>query len=137
MTSDPIADMLTRVRNALMVGKTTVAMPHSKIKVAIADILLEEGFIVGAKVLPNESGVPQPVLHLKLKYVGRHRERRPVIAGLKRISRPGRRIYAKRSEIPWVQSGMGISILSTPQGVVTGRKARALGVGGEILCHVW
>ncbi len=137
MTSDPIADMLTRIRNALMAGKLTVSMPHSKIKVAIAQILVDEGFISGIEVLPSESGLPQPEIHLKLKYIGRHRERRPVIAGLKRISRPGRRIYSKRSDISWVQSGMGISILSTPKGVVTGQNARKLGVGGEVLCHVW
>jgi small subunit ribosomal protein S8 len=137
MTSDPIADMLTRIRNALMAGKTTVSMPHSKIKAAIAQILVDEGFVSKMEVLPSESGLPQPVIHLKLKYIGRHRERRPVIAGLKRVSRPGRRIYSKRSEIPWVQSGMGIAILSTPKGVVTGQQARKLGVGGEVICHVW
>jgi small subunit ribosomal protein S8 len=137
MISDPIGDMLTRVRNALMVGKASVTLPHSKIKVAIAEILLEEGFISGVEVLPAEGSIPQPVLRLKLKYVGRHRERRPVITGIKRVSRPGRRIYAKRSEIPWVKSGMGIAILSTPKGVVSGQTARKLGVGGEVLCHVW
>ncbi len=137
MTSDPIADMLTRIRNALMAGQPTVSMPHSKIKVAIAQILMEEGFISDVEVMPSVSGLPQPEIHLKLKYIGRHRERRPVIAGLKRISRPGRRIYSKRSDIPWVQSGMGIAILSTPKGVVTGQNARKLGVGGEVLCHVW
>lgn len=134
MTSDPIADLLTRVRNGLIARHATVSMPHSKIKQAIADILLEEGFISGVEVLPER---PQAVLNLKLKYVGRRRERRPVITGLKRVSRPGRRVYAKRREIPWVQSGMGISILSTPRGVVTGQRARRLGVGGEVLCHVW
>ncbi len=134
MTSDPIADLLTRVRNSLIAGHTAVSMPHSKIKQAIADILLEEGFISGVEVLPER---PQAVLNLKLKYVGRRRERRPVITGLKRVSRPGRRVYAKRREIPWVQSGMGISILSTPKGVVSGQRARRLGVGGEVLCHVW
>lgn len=134
MTSDPIADLLTRVRNSLIAGHAAVSMPHNKIKQAIADILLEEGFISGVEVLPER---PQAVLNLKLKYVGRRRERRPVITGLKRVSRPGRRVYAKRREIPWVQSGMGISILSTPKGVVTGQRARRLGVGGEVLCHVW
>lgn len=134
MTSDPIADLLTRVRNGLIARHAAVSMPHSKIKQAIADILLEEGFISGVEVLPER---PQAVLNLKLKYVGRRRERRPVITGLKRVSRPGRRVYAKRREIPWVQSGMGISILSTPRGVVTGQRARRLGVGGEVLCHVW
>jgi len=134
MTNDPIADMLTRVRNALMAEKATVSMPGSKIKLAIAHILLDEGFIAGVDVLPEK---PQAVLSLKLKYIGRRRERRPVIAGLKRVSRPGRRIYTQRSEIPWVQSGLGIAILSTPKGVVTGQKARKLRVGGEVLCYVW
>ncbi len=134
MISDPIADMLTRVRNALMAGRASVSMPHSGIKLAIAKLLLEEGFISGVEVLPEK---PQPVLSLKLKYIGRRRSRRPVIAGLKRVSRPGKRIYTRRSDIPWVQSGMGIAILSTPKGVITGRRARRLGVGGEMLCHVW
>jgi len=134
MTSDPIADMLTRVRNALMAGHASVTMPSSKIKLAVAEILQEEGFIIGIQVLPEE---PQPVLLLKLKYVGRRRERRPVIQGLQRVSKPGRRIYTGKAEIPWIQSGMGITILSTSKGVMTGQKARRLGVGGEILCHVW
>jgi small subunit ribosomal protein S8 len=134
MISDPIADMLTRVRNAAMARHAAVAMPHSKIKRAIASILLEEGFISGVEVLPEK---PQAVLRLKLKYVGRRRERRPVIMGLKRVSRPGRRVYARRSEIPWVQSGMGIAVLSTPKGVITGQQARRMGVGGEVLCYIW
>jgi len=137
MISDPVADMLTRVRNASMAGHPNVLMPTSKIKVAVANILLEEGFISGVDVAPAENGGPQATLELKLKYIGRRRERRPVISSLKRVSRPGRRIYAKRSEIPWVKSGMGVAILSTPKGVVTGKKARRLGVGGEVLCYVW
>lgn len=134
MNNDPIADMLTRVRNALMAGHATVAMPNSKIKVAVAEILQEEGFITGIQVIPE---TPQALLLLKLKYVGRRRERRPVIQGLKRVSKPGRRIYTGKAEIPWIQSGMGVTILSTSKGVMTGQKARRLGVGGEILCHVW
>jgi len=134
MISDPIADMLTRVRNALMAGHSTVAMPSSTIKVAIAKILVDEGFIAGMEVIPEK---PQAILKLKLKYIGRRREKRPVIRGLKRVSKPGRRIYAKRTEIPWVQSGMGIAILSTPRGVVSGQEARKLKVGGEVLCFVW
>ena len=134
MISDPIADMLTRVRNALMAGRPSVSMPSSGIKLAIAKLLLEEGFITGVEVLPEK---PQPVLSLKLKYVGRRRSRRPVIAGMTRVRPPGRRIYTQRSDIPWIQSGMGIAILSTPKGVITGRRARRLGVGGEVLCHVW
>lgn len=134
MNNDPIADMLTRVRNALMAGHATVTMPNSKIKVAVAEILQEEGFITGIQVIPE---TPQALLLLKLKYVGRRRERRPVIQGLKRVSKPGRRIYTGKAEIPWIQSGMGVTILSTSKGVMTGQKARRLGVGGEILCHVW
>jgi small subunit ribosomal protein S8 len=134
MNNDPIADMLTRVRNALMAGHATVTMPSSKIKLAIAEILQEEGFITGMEVLPEK---PQAMLLLKLKYIGRRRERRPVIQGLERVSKPGRRIYTGKAEIPWVQSGMGVAILYTSKGVMTGQKARGLGVGGEILCHVW
>jgi small subunit ribosomal protein S8 len=134
MNNDPIADMLTRVRNALLAGHATVTMPSSKIKLAIAEILQEEGFIMGMEVLPEK---PQAMLLLKLKYIGRRRERRPVIQGLERVSKPGRRIYTGKAEIPWVQSGMGVAILSTSKGVMTGQKARGLGVGGEILCHVW
>ena len=137
MVSDPIADMLTRMRNALIAGKTSVSMPSSKLKVAIAKSMLEEGFIAGYELRPSDVGLPQPNLDIKLKYVGRRRDRRPVITGLERVSKPGRRVYTKRAEIPWVKSGMGIAILSTPKGVVTGKEARRLGVGGEVLCHVW
>jgi small subunit ribosomal protein S8 len=134
--TDPIADLLTRIRNAMLAGHTVVAMPSSKIKSAIAEILRDEGFIEGFEVAEVE-GKPQPVLRLTLKYVGERRERHPVINGLKRISRPGRRIYAGKAEIPWVRSGMGVAILSTPKGVMTGSRARQLGVGGEVLCQVW
>ena len=132
--TDPIADMLTRIRNALMAGHTTVAMPSSKMKVAIARILKDEGFIEDF-VVGDER--PQPVLRIRLKYVGQRRHRRPVITGLKRVSKPGRRIYVGKREIPWVLSGMGIAILSTPKGVLTEQQARRLGVGGEVLCYVW
>ncbi|MDW8326886.1 MAG: 30S ribosomal protein S8 [Anaerolineales bacterium] len=136
MYSDPIADMLTRIRNALMAGHATVSMPSSKLKLAIARILKEEGFIEDYQVLTTEGKV-QPSLRLVLKYVGQRREKRPVITGLERVSKPGRRIYTRKNEIPWVLSGMGIAILSTPRGVMTGAKARKLGVGGEVLCKVW
>jgi small subunit ribosomal protein S8 len=136
MHSDPIADMLTRIRNALMAGHATVSLPSSKLKLAIAQILKEEGFIEDYQVLTAEGKV-QPSLRLVLKYVGQRREKRPVISGLERVSKPGRRIYTRKSEIPWVLSGLGIAILSTPRGVMTGAKARKLGVGGEILCKVW
>jgi len=133
--SDPIADMLTRVRNALMAGQTTVIVPSSKIKVAIAEILKSEGYIDG---FSEDQGDPvHQVIRIKLKYVGERRERRPVISGLERVSKPGRRVYANKKEIPWVRSGIGIAILSTPKGVMTGQRARQLGVGGEVLCKVW
>lgn len=136
MHSDPIADMLTRIRNALMSGHLTVSVPSSKMKLAIAQILKEEGFIEDYQTVSTEGEV-QSALRLTLKYVGQRREKRPVITGLERISKPGRRIYSRKSEIPWVLSGMGIAILSTPQGVMTGAKARKLGVGGEVLCKIW
>ncbi|HWQ82920.1 MAG TPA: 30S ribosomal protein S8 [Anaerolineales bacterium] len=135
-TTDPISDMLTRVRNAVMAGHTMVALPSSKIKVAIAKIMKEEGYITNFEVVDGK--IPaQKVLRIRLKYVGERRERRPVITGLERISRPGRRVYSGKQEIPWVLSGMGIAIISTPKGVMTGQRARQMGVGGEVLCKVW
>jgi small subunit ribosomal protein S8 len=130
-TTDPIADMLTRIRNGLMVRKSFVLVPSSKIKVAIAQILLEEGFIQGYEVT-NER--PQPNIRLWLKY---DEKRRPIVSGLRRISRPGRRVYSGKQELPWVLSGLGIAIVSTPKGVMTDREARRTGVGGEVLCYVW
>ena len=134
--TDPIADMLTRIRNAALAGHTQVAMPSSKIKAEIAKILREEGFLDGFELADGEKA-GRKVLRLKLKYVGERREKKPVIAGLERISRPGRRIYTHKENIPWVLSGLGVAILSTPKGVMTGMRARQLGVGGEILCKVW
>ncbi len=134
--SDPIADFLTRIRNAVMAGNQNVSIPSSKIKVALAKILVEEGFIDGFEQVSIEDK-PQDALRIDLKYVGERRDRKPVITGLKRVSKPGRRIYVGRGEIPWVQSGLGIAILTTPKGVVTGVRARQLGVGGEVLCEVW
>ena len=134
--NDPIADMLTRVRNSLMIGQGLVAMPSTKIKAEIARILKEEGYIESFEVVVGEVAVRQ-TLRIKLKYVGERRQRKSVITGLERISRPGRRVYTHIKEIPWVLSGMGIAILSTPKGVMTGRRARQLGVGGEVLCKVW
>lgn len=134
--TDPIGDMLTRIRNAVMAGHATVSLPSSKIKVAIARILQEEGFLESLEEAAAEER-PGQVLRLKLKYVGERRARRAVINGLQRVSRPGRRIYRARREIPWVRSGMGVAILSTPKGVMTGTRARQLGVGGEVLCQVW
>jgi len=131
--NDTIADMLTRIRNAGMARHKYVVMPSSKMVEAIAKILKEEGFIQNYRVLPAS---PQNQIRIDLKYTkGRHPQF--IIRGLKRVSKPGRRVYTKRDDIPWVRSGLGIAILSTPKGVMTGRKARQLGVGGEILCYVW
>jgi small subunit ribosomal protein S8 len=131
MVNDPIADMLTRIRNAGLVQHSQVVMPASKIKVGIARILADEGFIQSYNVTDER---PQPNLVLKLKYSGKGV---PVINGLERVSRPGRRVYSSAQDIPWVRSGLGINIVSTPQGLMTGRKARRAKVGGEILCNVW
>jgi len=135
--SDPISDMLTRIRNAVMAGHTTVALPHSKIKADIAQILKEEGYISGVETVEDSNHPSHKVLRIRLKYIGERRERRSVITGLERVSRPGGRVYTGKTEIPWVLSGMGIAILSTPKGVMTGQRARQLGVGGEILARVW
>jgi small subunit ribosomal protein S8 len=134
--NDPIADMLTRVRNGVMTGQNLVAMPTSKIKVEIARIMKEEGYIESYEVVDGEKPVHK-ILRLRLKYVGERRQRQAVITGLERVSRPGRRVYTQKIDIPWVLSGIGIAILSTPKGVMTGQRARQLNVGGEILCKVW
>ena len=134
--NDPIADMLTRVRNAAMAGHALTAMPNSKLKVEIARILKDKGFLASFEVVEGEQAA-QKTLRLKIKYVGERREKRPVISGLERVSKPGRRVYTRKQDIPWVLSGIGVAILSTPKGVMTGARARQLGVGGEILCKVW
>ena len=134
--SDPIADMLTRVRNAVMAGQVMTAMPSSKMKAAIAQILKEEGFINDYEVVDGERP-GHKVLRIRLKYIGDRRSRRPVLTGLERVSRPGRRVYTGKRDIPWVLSGMGISIVSTPKGMMTGQKARKMGLGGEVVCKVW
>ncbi len=134
--NDPIADMLTRIRNGIMASQSVVAMPHSKLKAEIARILKEEGFIEGYEVVESDKPDVQ-ILRVKIKYVGERREKSAVITGLERISKPGRRVYSKKQDIPWVLAGMGIAILSTPKGVMTGQRARQLGIGGEILCKVW
>jgi small subunit ribosomal protein S8 len=132
--SDPIADMLTRIRNAMSRQHKTVSMPSSKLKLAIANVLKDEGYIVDFQTVEQS---PFPVLQITLKYVGDKKNRRSVITGLQRVSKPGRRVYVGKTEIPWVLSGMGISIVTTSQGVMTGHKARRLGVGGEVLCRIW
>jgi small subunit ribosomal protein S8 len=132
---DPIADMLTRIRNGLLAGHPLVAMPNSKMKTAVAGILKDEGYIEKYEVVTENS--PQGVLRVYLKYMGERRDRRPVITGLERVSRPGRRVYASKREIPRVLSGLGVTIVSTPKGIMTGARARKLGVGGEVICKVW
>ncbi len=127
--SDPIADMLTRIRNAQVVQKTAVAMPSSKVKVAIANVLKDEGYIEDFAVV---DAAGKSVLKIGLKYYAG----RPVIERLERVSRPGLRIYKGKDEIPSVMNGLGVAIVSTPKGVMTDRKARATGVGGEVICYV-
>jgi small subunit ribosomal protein S8 len=129
--TDPIADMLTRVRNGLLANHASVTMPSSRIKCDIAKILKEEGYI---KSFRHEDDGPQGTLSIELKY-GPHGER--VINGLERVSKPGRRVYIGREEIPDVLGGMGIAILSTSRGVLDGRSARQLGIGGEWICNIW
>lgn len=134
--SDPIADLLTRIRNALIVEQQVVAIPSSKLKLSIVEILKEEGFVDDFEEVQLD-GRPHKTIRIQLKYVGKRRERQSVINGLLRISKPGRRVYVGRQDIPWVQSGLGIAIMTTPKGVMTGVRARQLGVGGEVLCEVW
>jgi len=129
--NDPIADMLTRIRNACMARHTIVAMPSSKMKVAIAEILKREGFIRDFQI---EEGQPFDTIQITLKYTS---DRRPVITGLKRVSKPGLRIYTGRADIPRVRGGLGLSILSTPKGVMAGHEAWQEHVGGEVLCYIW
>jgi len=127
--SDPIADMLTRIRNAQVVQKTTVVMPSSKVKVAIANVLKDEGYIEDFAVAAADG---KSELKIGLKYYAG----RPVIERLERVSRPGLRIYKGKDDIPSVMNGLGVAIVSTPKGVMTDRKARATGVGGEVICYV-
>ena len=127
--SDPIADMLTRIRNAQMVDKTTVSMPASKVKAAIAQVLKDEGYIDGFQV---KSADGKNELEISLKYYAG----RPVIERIERVSRPGLRVYRGKGTLPQVQNGLGVAIVTTPAGVMTDRKARANGVGGEVLCYV-
>lgn len=135
MMSDPIADMLTRIRNGLMAGKGTVDVPSSKIKVEIARILKEEGYIEDYAIGTENS--PFPAITITLKYYGARRERKPVITSIERISKPGRRVYRGREDLPRVLSGSGIAIVTTPKGVMTAQQARRERVGGEVLCYVW
>jgi small subunit ribosomal protein S8 len=134
MISDPVGDMLTRIRNALMAGKAVVEVPNSKLKIEIARILKDEGFIEDFVVGEEK---PASIIYITLKYYGSRRERKPVITHLERISKPGRRIYRQKRDLPRVMSGIGIAIVTTPKGVMTAQQARRQGVGGEVLCYVW
>jgi small subunit ribosomal protein S8 len=133
MTTDPIADMLARIRNAILARHPRAEMPLSKVKVRIAEILKDEGFIDGFAV-QDAGDQPLGSLTITLKY---GRDRSSAIVGLKRVSRPGRRLYVKHTDLPKVMSGMGISIISTSRGVLTSRQAEQERVGGELLCEVW
>ena len=129
--SDPIADMLTRIRNAIMVRHDSVLIPASKIKLSIARFLKEEGFISDYEVLRSK---PHRVIKIYLKYSDKNQ---PVLSGLERVSKPGLRVYVQQKEIPRVYGGLGIAIVSTPKGVLTGQQAWRQGIGGELLCYVW
>jgi len=129
--NDPIADMLTRINNAIRVKKRDVSIPSSRIKVEIAKILKEEGYIHNFKVIDDNK---QGVLNLTLKYT---EDRRPAITGVRRVSKPGCRIYCQKDSIPKVLDGLGIAIISTSKGILTGKKCKEIGVGGEVLCYFW
>ena len=129
--TDPIADMLTRIRNANMVGHETVDVPASKMKKSIAEILRDEGYINDFEIIDDNK---QGVIRISLKY-GANKEH--VISGLKKISKPGLKVYAKRDQVPKVLGGLGIAIISTSKGIISDKKARQLGVGGEVICYVW
>ena len=130
--TDPISDMLTRIRNSIMVNHDAVAVPASKMKEAIAQILLDEGFIEGFEV--HRRGTPQANIRLYLHYRG---DGEPAISGLRRVSKPGLKVYVKKGEIPRPYGGLGVDSLSTSQGVMTGKNAYREGVGGELLCYIW
>ena len=129
--TDPIADMLTRIRNANTVGHDTVDVPASKMKKSIAEILTEEGYIKGFELIDDSK---QGVIRIQMKY-GADKER--VISGIKKISKPGLKVYAKAEDVPKVLGGLGIAIVSTSKGVISDREARTLGIGGEVICYVW
>jgi len=131
MLTDPVADMLTRIRNAVSAKHDSVTLPSSKMKVAIARVLKEEGFIRDFMVEPEG---PRSLLKIELGYTGR---KEPVLSGIKRVSKPGLRVYVQKREIPRVLGGLGVAILSTPEGIMTGQLARQKSIGGEVLCYVW
>jgi small subunit ribosomal protein S8 len=131
MLTDPISDMLTRMRNAVLIKSEKVDIPASKMKVEIAKILKEEGFIKSYKIIKDKK---QGILRVTLKYTS---ENEPVVSGLKRISKPGRRVYVGKSEVPRVMGEVGIAIITTPKGILSDKECRSEGIGGEVLCYVW
>lgn len=130
MVNDPIGDLLTQIKNAAMAHKKSVDLPYSKMKMALSKILVDEGYLLSAK---QEGQIPKARLLLELSY----KDKEPVLTDLKRISRPGMRLYSGASRIPLVVGGMGIAIISTPKGLMTGKTAREQRVGGELLCEIW
>jgi small subunit ribosomal protein S8 len=135
MAIDSLSDMLTRIRNAAAVGHPTVAVTASKLTTRVAEILKDEGYLEAFQLVDIDAS--KKSLNLSIAYAGERRARKPVVSGLTRISKPGKRTYCRKDEIPRVLSGIGIAILSTPKGVMTGAQAKRLGVGGEVLCHVY
>jgi small subunit ribosomal protein S8 len=131
MLTDPIADMLTRIRNSILIKAEKVDIPASRLKVEIAKIMKEEGFIKSYKIIKDRK---QGVLRVTLKYAP---DNKPIVEGLKRISKPGRRVYVGKDEVPSVMSGMGIAVVTTPKGILTDKACRREGVGGEVLCYIW
>ncbi len=131
MLTDPIADMLTRIRNAILIKGEKVDIPASKMKVEIAKILKEEGFIKSYKIVKDKR---QGLLRITLKYTP---ESEPVMSGLKRVSKPGRRVYVGKGDMPRVMGGVGVAIITTPKGILSDKACRSEGVGGEVLCYIW
>jgi small subunit ribosomal protein S8 len=131
MMTDPIADMLTRIRNSVLSKAEKVDIPASRLKVEIAKIMKEEGFIKSYKIIKDKK---QGILRVTLKYT---QDNRPIVEGLKRISKPGRRVYVGKDEVPSVVGGMGIAVMTTPKGILTDKVCRREGVGGEVLCYIW
>jgi small subunit ribosomal protein S8 len=131
MMTDPIADMLTRIRNSVLIKAEKVDIPASRLKVEIAKIMKEEGFIKSYKIIKDKK---QGILRVTLKYT---QDNRPIVEGLKRISKPGRRVYVGKDEVPSVVGGMGIAVVTTPKGILTDKTCRREGVGGEVLCYIW
>ncbi|HMK55923.1 MAG TPA: 30S ribosomal protein S8 [Dissulfurispiraceae bacterium] len=131
MMTDPIADMLTRIRNSVLIKAEKVDIPASRLKVEIAKIMKEEGFIKSYKIIKDKK---QGILRITLKY---SQDNRPIVEGLKRISKPGRRVYVGKDEVPSVVGGMGVAVVTTPKGILTDKACRREGVGGEVLCYIW